>query len=230
MEENPKETPETEEEKIGSAQHWFADNLRLIISVVIVIALGVTIYSYSQRTKESTVVFESEEPTQEQILIDEQAPSEESTSEDQEVNNQEEQGDDRGNVIDAVKEQVEAVRDERQEANTQPETTSTTTSRNVDGAIVVVAGRGDGLTHLARKALQEYLVENPDAQITVAHKIYIEDSLRKSVGYHGSVHVGTEVSFSKDMIQKTIDQSKNLSESQLDNIQTKYVPLVPSLT
>jgi predicted negative regulator of RcsB-dependent stress response len=69
MEETPKDSQE-EEEKTGSVRHWVEDNLRLIISVVIVIALGVTIYSYSQRTKDSTVVFEDKGNTQEQVLVD----------------------------------------------------------------------------------------------------------------------------------------------------------------
>ncbi len=212
MEEAPKETQE--EEKIGSVRHWVEENLRLIVSVVIVIALGATIYSYSQRTKESTVVFENGNNTQEQVLVDNTG---EKTTDSQQV------------VDTAGSDQQNNEQPAVETTPAKPEVTSTETSKETSDAFIAIAQKGDGLTHLARKALADYLAKNPDSQLTVAHKIYIEDALRKAVGHKGGVHVGTEVSFSKDLIQKTIEQAKNLNERQLQNLQ-KYVPLVPSLS
>lgn len=212
MEETPKETQE--EEKIGSVRHWVEENLRLIVSVVIVIALGATIYSYSQRTKESTVVFENGNNTQEQVLVD---------------NNGDKTTDSQQAADTAGSDQQKNEQSTMDTAPAKPEVTSMETSRETSDAFIAVAQKGDGLTHLARKALADYLAKNPDSQLTVAHKIYIEDALRKAVNYKGGIHVGTEMSFSKDLIQKTVEQAKSLNERQLQNLQ-KYVPLVPSLS
>lgn len=211
MEEPQNETQE--EEPMGSVRRWIGENLRIIVSILfIVIALATSIYSYSQRTKESAIVFEDGTETQEQILID--------GKEDMKTDS-----------LKSAETAPPAKEDEktRTAQKTEPEILSTETSKETTDAFISVANKGDGLTHLARKALANYLAKNPDSQLTVAHKIYIEDALRKSVGHKGGVHPGTEVSFSKDLIQKTIDQSKNLNERQLKNLQ-KYVPLVPSLS
>lgn len=211
MEETPNETQETE--KTGSVRYWIEENFRLILSVIIIaVALGTSIYSYSQRTKESTVLFEDNEPTQEQVLIDD--------TKDAKTDSQE--------TADTVTPMKENAENEKIRTS-EPGTLSAETSKETADAFISIAERGDGLTHLARKALMNYLAKNPDSQLTVAHKIYIEDALRKAVGSKGGVHIGTEVSFSKDLIQKTVEQSKNLNERQLKNLQ-KYVPLVPSLS
>lgn len=214
MEEMPQDAQE--EEKIGSIRHWVEENFRLIISMVIVIALGAIIYSYSQRAKESTVVFNNNEtPTQEQVLVDDQEDSQNSHEDSTEVST-------------APTEDSKSEESPKEEP-IKPETTSMETSKETSDAFVAVAVKGNGMTHLARRALADYLAKNPDSQLTPAHKIYIEDALRKSVSHTGGVHVGTEVSFSKDLIQNTIGQSKTLSEQQLNNLQ-KYVVLVPSLS
>jgi hypothetical protein len=94
---------------------------------------------------------------------------------------------------------------------------------------VETAGKGDGTTKLARKALADYLEKNSDSSLTPEHKIYIEDYLRKNVGQKGGVHIGTSVEFSKSLISDAISKSKNLSERQLKNLH-KYALRVPSLT
>lgn len=203
--EEPKEFQD--EEKIGSVRQWVVDNLRLIISVVIVIALGVTIYSYSQRTKDSTVTFEDKGNTQEQVLVD----------------NEE------GNASDTEKAKPEQSKSQSEQTSAKPETSSAETVKETSDAVIAVAVRGDGTTKLARKALADTLAKNPDSTLTAAHKIYIEDALRKAVRHKGGVHVGTEVSFSKELIQKTIEQSKHLTDRQLKNIANRYVSRVPSL-
>lgn len=210
MEEMP--TEPQEEEKIGSVRRWVEENLRLIISMVIVIALGATIYSYSQRTKESTLVLDNGKSTQEQVLVDDNG-------------NAQEDSDDTADADTSA----EVKGTDQTKETVKPATTSAETSKETSDAFIAVAQKGDGTTKLARRALADYLAKNPDSQLTPAHKIYIEDSLRKAVGHKGGVHVGTEMSFSKDLIQKTIEQSKTLNDRQLKNLQ-KYVVLVPSLS
>lgn len=102
-------------------------------------------------------------------------------------------------------------------------------------AVIEKAIKGDGITHLSRKALAAYLEENQQAKegLSKEHKIYIEDYLKdtkvKERSEKKTLQIGEEVSFSKDLIKQAIDSSKKLSDNQLKQIQQKYSPLVKSL-
>jgi hypothetical protein len=181
---------------------WVRDNLRIIISVVIVIAIAGGIYSYSKRTQAPTITEPGEEQAMEKV---EQGG--------EEVAEQPKEEAKPGEKAPAEKEQV----------------TSAATSRETEGSFIETAARGNGVTHLARTALANYLEKNPDSTLAAEHKIYIEDYLRKKVGFKGGVHVGTSVEFSKDLINQAITQSKTLNEAQLKNLH-KYAVKVPSLS
>lgn len=106
---------------------------------------------------------------------------------------------------------------------------SVATSQETEQSFVETAISGDGSTKLARRALANYLEKNTDSSLTAEHKIYIEDYLRKNVGFNGKVRVGTSIEFSKDLIKQAVEQSKTLNERQLDNLH-KYAVRVPSLS
>lgn len=106
---------------------------------------------------------------------------------------------------------------------------SVATSQETKSSFVETAVRGDGTTRLARRALANYLEKNPDSSLTAEHKIYIEDYLRKNVGFKGSVHVGTSIEFSKDLVKQAVEKSKTLNDRQLNNLH-KYAVRVPSLS
>ncbi len=180
---------------------WLRDNLRIIVSVIIVVAIAGGIYSYSKRTQAPT----TEQPGGEQAA------------------QQVEQG-----GQEAAQPQEQATPGEQAPAQKE-QVTSTATSRETEGSFIETAARGNGVTHLARTALANYLEKNPDSSLTAEHKIYIEDYLRKKVGFKGRVHVGTSVEFSKDLISQAITQSKKLNEAQLKNLH-KYAVRVPSLS
>jgi hypothetical protein len=102
---------------------------------------------------------------------------------------------------------------------------------STDEEITVFPGKGDGLTHLARQALKEYLKNKPEAAngLKAEHKIYIEDYLRKKVKNAPEIlQLTDKVSFSQDLIQLAIDEAKELTDNQLNNLQ-KYVLLAPSV-
>lgn len=176
----------------NTLSNWMQDNLRILISVLIVVLIAGGIYSYSKRT---------ETPTIDQIGQE------------------------------SITEQDKAATDN---ATVTPDTSkgkqvaTTATSQETETSFVETAGSGDGMTILARRALANYLEKNPDSALTPEHKIYIEDFLRKSVPKKG-IHVGTSVEFSKDLVQKAIEKSKNLNERQLQNLH-KYAVRVPSLS
>lgn len=228
-------TEEFNDEKQGLSS-WLADNLRIIISVIIVILIAGSIFSYSKRSEDKVAINDKqEEMTDEemlsQILKDDQEDSEEAedSSDDEEVivENAEEDTkikEDEAQVIEEVEEEETEVPapEENQKPDQKQEIAATQNiNREKEGSFVETAESGDGITHLSRKALNDYLKNNPDSDLSKEHKIYIEDYLRKKIGFQGGMHVGTSVEFSKNLIEEAIDSSKKLSDSQLQNLK-KY--------
>ncbi len=66
-----------------------------------------------------------------------------------------------------------------------------------------------------------YLEKTPDSSLSGEHKVYIEDYLRKQLAQRGPLAIGQSAEFSKTMIRQAIDQSKQLSDKQLQNLK-KY--------
>lgn len=102
-----------------------------------------------------------------------------------------------------------------------PEATVTTTSNG--NTVTVVAVRSEGVTHLARKAIKEYL-GTAQENLSAEQKIYAEDYLRKKTGTK-VLEIGQKVEFSTDLIKQSIEQAKGLNQKQIENL-SKYVPLV----
>jgi hypothetical protein len=186
-------TEEGSEQKITTAQ-WIQDNLRIIISILIVVAIAGGIYSYSNRGEE--------------VILDEQ----------QQVTQEE--------SIDVTSEK-DAI--EVSESISNTEVAPVASSQETENSFIETAGKGDGSTHLARRALANYLEKNQDSTLTAEHKIYIEDYLRKNISHTGGIRVGTSIEFNNGLIQDAIAKSKTLNEKQLANLH-KYAVRVPSLS
>jgi hypothetical protein len=198
MEDQEKDEQITDE--LEDNQSWFRDNLRIIISIIIVVAIAGGVYSYSKR---------NQTPTDKTAgIVEEQA--EESVE-----------------VKEGVKEEKVAPKEDQTKTEVQKQQVAAA-SQETEGSFIETAGKGDGTTHLARRALANYLEKNPDSQLTPEHKIYIEDYLRKNSGKKGGVHIGTSIEFSKDMVNRAIESSKKLNDKQLNNLH-KYAVRVPSL-
>jgi len=183
---------ETNEDELN-VQQWIQDNLRVIISIVIVLVIAGGIYSYSKRTEVPAV-------SEDQKQITEEVADKGIISSDEEGT---------ATATTAITEKV-AV------------------SQETETSFIESAAKGEGSTHLARRALANYLEKNPDTSLTPEHKIYIEDYLRKKVGKSSGVKIGTSLEFSKDMVQEAITKSKTLNDKQLQNLH-KYSVRVPSL-
>lgn len=188
-------------------KQWFQDNVRIIISILIVVLIAGGIYSYSKRT--------------EAPLISEETSTIDSKSDDKTTTETKKTTDSK---------EVKATPEGKTTSKTETEKTSSiATSQETEKSFIETAAKGDSQTKLARKALANFLEKNADSEITAEHKIYIEDYLRKNVQHSGKVSVGTSIEFSKDLIKDAIAQSKKLNENQLKNLH-KYVVLVPSLS
>ncbi len=188
-------------------KNWLQDNLRIIVSVLIVIAIASGVYSYSKRSEEVS----SNKTDEAEIMKEEEVTDSEEVSEEQVAKNEN---------TDAQAEESKTAQEDR----TSPETVS----QETENSFVETASTGEGLTHLSRRALSNYLEKNPDSALTTEHKVYIEDYLRKIVNHKNGVKVGTSVEFSKKTIEEAIASSKKLNESQLNNLK-KYSARISSL-
>jgi hypothetical protein len=199
------ETMPEEETGAKKVRTFIQENLRVITSVFIVAVIAIGIYSYSDRSV----------PTDETDLAGEV------TSSETEKIAEEDGMDSEGMIGDGMENESEEIATEAIKETEMTETATThpvETSRETESAFVESAERGDGLTHLARRATTHYLEKNADSSLTAEHRIYIEDYLRKHVGHEGHVSVGTSVEFSKDLIREAIDASKQLDARQLENL------------
>jgi hypothetical protein len=201
----------------GKVKNWIQDNIRIIISVLIVIVIAGGIYSYSNRTQE--VIFEDDLALEDEFVIDDEQTEEEAVEgKETAMENSEEE------TVETVPEAEEEVQVNEEPAEKEAEVIS----QETEDSFIEKAVSGDGRTTLARKALASYLEKNNDSELTAEHKIYIEDYLRKNVSYTGGVNVGTEISFSKNLIRNSIEKAKTLTDGQLENLK-KYSARVPSL-
>ena len=208
MEENENEKEDEnivdESSENGTFKQWIQDNLRIIISIIIVVSIAGGIYSYSKRSADDSM---TNTQGMEQVA-DETATQDNGTTA---VTKDTTTTTDKSNVQTKKDTQVAAA----------------PASQETEGSFVETAGKGEGMTHLARRALSNYLEKNSDSELTVEHKIYIEDYLRKHVAKKG-IHVGTTAEFSKSLVAEAITKSKTLNEKQLQNLH-KYALRTPSL-
>lgn len=183
--------PIFEESSANQAKAWIQENLRIIVSVFIVAAIALGIYSYSQRTQ---------------------------TTSDGDTNTLlETKGGEEGTVQSEDSQSPSTVNAEVKNAVVvTPEL-----SQETETSFIEQAERGNGSTHLARRALAHYLEKNADSSLTAEHKVYIEDYLRKNVSSQGTVTTKTSIEFSKDLIKQGIEKSKTLNDRQLQNLK-KY--------
>lgn len=207
-ENNPNQDSDSQKDEsgeTGNMKNWLQDNLRIIVSVIIVIVIAAGVYSYSKRsaTNDTNKLGSTTEET---------IPGEISSSDNTSAN-----------------EQNPAGTVQKDQSAQGSKVSSAAVSQETETSFVETAGKGDGTTHLARRALANYLEKNSDSTLTPEHKIYIEDFLRKNAGFKGKTKVGTSVEFSKETIKNAIEKSKNLNERQLKNLH-KYAVRVPSLS
>ena len=72
---------------------------------------------------------------------------------------------------------------------------------------------GDGVTHLARKAIESYTTEN-ELTLSAEQKVFMETTL-KNIYYQQSLDIGENVSFETSVIADTVSQANNLTPDQI---------------
>lgn len=218
MDKNPVDS----EEKDNSSENgrdkmkvWLQENLRMIVSVAIVVVIAGGIYSYSKRAEAPAL--------QKETAVTEEGEGKISVIGGETQKAEEENAGEAAQNKEKTTETVQPGKAQEAQPVVEPEEVSKETGTSFQETAV----RGDSTTKLARRALANYLEKNPDSTLTAEHKIYIEDYLRRQVK-NGRIRVGETREFSKDLIAKAVEQSKGLNEKQLQNLQ-KYAQRVSGL-
>lgn len=222
-----------DETAIQKIKKWTQENIRIIVSILIVFLIASSIYSYSKRDAQQVTTANKNNDV-EKILndlssdknedVDETEATVSDTAESTSNSTTENSDNDKSaNKTDEVAEKTDDDTLEKKSVDTdatpkQEKLAEKTPSQETESSFIESASRGDSLTKLARKALSHYLEKNPDSSLTPEHKIYIEDYLRKNANFNEKIYVGTSVEFSKSLIKNAIDASKNLNNDQLNNL------------
>ena len=188
---------------------WLEDNLRIILSILVVFAIAGGIYSYSQRSQTPAITEETTGTPSDQTA---QNPTDQNAkpTEGQPTTNE-------AAKPTTVTPEAKPATTTKPTETLKPATLVATESKETETSFVETAARGDNATLLARQATANFLEKNPDSALSKEHKIYIEDYLRKHTTY-GHIRVGTSLEFSKSLIQEAIGKSKQLNDRQLAHL------------
>ncbi|MCK5084428.1 MAG: hypothetical protein KAQ64_02135 [Candidatus Pacebacteria bacterium] len=204
-------------EKIKS---WSYENWQTILVVLIVLIVGISAYNYNQQN--NTNLYPA-------VAIDDN----ESNSNELDKNNQEDETEDNNTeetspeIIAENEDQEEAAKEDS-EAEPDEETKNEKTEEgfssldNSGKTYTITANDGEGITHLARRALEMYTQETSDgSNLTKEQKIYAEDYIQNRIG-NEKINTGHQETFSESLIKDAISNANDLSEESLKNL-TKYV-------
>ena len=108
--------------------------------------------------------------------------------------------------------------------DSKPEEIELPPARQTNESYIEVANKGEGYTHLARKATDRWLGQNQATyEVTDEHRIYIEDYIQNSLGKEG-LEIGVEVGVSFELVQEAVVVAGELDEAQINNLsQYTYV-------
>jgi hypothetical protein len=90
---------------------------------------------------------------------------------------------------------------------------------NADGDTTEQAQRGEGITHLARRAIARY-AESASTELSAEQRVYAEDYLQNRIGEF-SLEVGDEITFAADDTAAAVTHAQALNQTQLQNL-TQY--------
>lgn len=234
---------EDEDDDIIPIEETGGSGRKILWTIVVLIIIGLGIYSFAKREQiRETLQSENEqEAAMEQVAAGEESENFTWNNEEQPSVEQGEEGTLNNSKLPDLEEFTEEEDQNTEEAtedktneevaqaeNTdEPSTTEQTTIETSNAGITVSAAAGDGVTHLARKALAKYLEDSGD-EVNNEQKIYIEDYLKDKTGTAG-LSVGETKTFSDELLDEAIAASKKLDDAQLKNLE-KYSKVVFGIT
>lgn len=188
----------TEEQNTEEKGFW-TKNIISILLIVFLIVSGVYAFNRDTEQKDKTVEEKVEDIKKEE---DEKTEDANKTEENKDT--------------EVAENKTEETKKEEMSADIQK--TETT--------ITLKAQAGDGVTHLARKAIAEY-TKDKDIKLSKEQKLYAETVL-KDKNYKHHLNSGQEIEFDVNSLSDTIQKAQNLSEKEI-KAWSKYTHLVPSL-
>ena len=231
---NEGDIPEPSGNWPSEIKNWIQDNVRIVLSIVIVLVIALGVYSYSKRGVEESgekLAEETTEKTDLQKLIEEDSAKLADEGEEEEANSEEVTDIEDAVVVEEQPTEEMATEDavvvEEQPAEETSEQKEAVISQT-DGSYEVTAASGDSLTTLARSAVSQYLDTHSDPSVTAEHKVYMEDYLAKKMGYSSRLNIGETKTFSEGDIASALEASKTLTPGQLDHLKV-FSQQVPSL-
>ncbi len=205
---------------IGKIKEWSYDNWQTILVVIIVLIVGIGAYNYNRQNSSNTnsgpiaAVSNSNQENKQEATTNEENKESETEVKDEKI---------------AAKEDSKVNSDNKTntESNKSPnksgekKETEKTNSNSSERTYTITARPGEGITHLARRALAEYLKETGEkSDLTKEHKVYIEDYMQNRIGKQ-KIEVGHKETFSESLIKEAISHAKKLSPKSLENLK-KY--------
>lgn len=82
--------------------------------------------------------------------------------------------------------------------------------------ITKTAKTGEGITHLARYAIRDYL-ENTGKSLSAEQKIYAEDYIQNRMGSE-MLEIGDSLSFSNELLNEAVTSAEGLEDWQIENL------------
>ncbi len=195
----------------------------IAILILIIVAVGAFAILRSDADMDLSSLRGEISPEAEEELVEE-----EDYEEDVEV--QEEDGDEADGQDDYDKqeddqdEEKEEVAVDEEEQEEKEEAPSTEVVEDGPSYRVEV-NQGEGLTHVARRALEAHLQTRGSGMsenLTAEHKVYIEDYIQRRLNHStGWLEVGETLEVSENLINEAIESAEQLTEHQLENL-TQY--------
>jgi len=204
-----------------------------LTAFIVLLAIIIGVFTYMNRQDEENNVANNEADNTTAVTENVESadePAEEVDTESTEVVNAvvEEDAD---NTVNNATEETEVV-DEVEETVTTDNgeavgETPNADSTHTDTAYSEAAQVGEGVTHLARRAVNGYLNEQGILDLTAEHKVFVEDYLAKYSGAY-ALEVGESRTFETSTLDQAITAARALSADQLDNLK-QYSAMVPGL-
>ncbi len=206
---------------------WSYGNWQTLLIILIVLIVGISAYNYNQNNANNNLnpaVVNTQNKPEENFNNNQENEIADNSLE---INNQEA-------AIESADQKEAAKEDGKTEelAKTEAANENTNKNKNEEPAVsssdnsgkqyTETAVFGDGITHLARRALEEYIQETGDgADLSKEQKIYAEDYMQNRTG-NEKINIGHQETFSESLMKEAISNANNLSEKSLENI-AKYV-------
>ncbi|MCK5476196.1 MAG: hypothetical protein KAI71_06485 [Candidatus Pacebacteria bacterium] len=212
---------------VGKIKDWSYENWQTILVILIVLIVGISAYNYNQQdngTENNSVAVISENENSENEDNNAIAATEEEKEIVAEDNDEQEAEINDNTTVETKDNDVSQIIEDDQSSNdVETEENEAISSTNENGKnYTITASYGEGITHLARYALNEYLQENNvNADLNQEQKIYVEDYMQNRKG-DNEIEIGHQETFSEGLIEEAISKANNLSYTSIENLK-KYI-------